>query len=89
MYSKWTSHLKSEEEKSDFRLKVISAREILDRQKQILDEEEKSLDRSEIDIRQFDQANWRERQAYKNGYRAGIYHLKKLIDLDSQETDLS
>lgn len=89
MYSKWTSHLDSEDEKQDFRLYVISSKDVLARQKQILDEEELALDRSEISVEQFDSPNWGERQAYKNGYRAALFHLKKLIDLDQQETNFN
>lgn len=88
MYSKWTSHLKDEQSKQNFRLQVISARDVLNRQKQINEEWEKNLDRSEIDPRQFDTPNWEYRQAWKNGFRAALHQSKTLIDLDQQETNV-
>lgn len=88
MYSKWTSHLKDEQEQQDFRRQILSSRDVLARQKNILDEEEKNLDLSEMDTKQFDAPNWRERQAFKMGYRSAIHHLKTFIDLDQQETNI-
>lgn len=89
MYSKWTSHLVDEQAKQNFRLQVISAKDVLDRQKQISEEWEKALDRSETDPRQFDTPNWDYRQAWKNGFRAALLQHKTLINLDQQDTDLN
>ena len=88
MYSKWTSHIKDDTEKQNFRLEVLSSKRVLERLKQVLDEENSTLDHSEVDVRQFDQPNWEYRQAFKNGYRSALSIQKKLIDLDQQETDI-
>lgn len=85
MYIGWTKHLKDEEEKKRFENEIQGSRRVLDRLWLLLDEEEHTLDRSELDIKNFDQPNWEYKQAYKNGYRASIRTLKKLIDLDQQQ----
>lgn len=86
MYTKWTSHIGDPEVKEAFKSQILSSRVALDRLKTILKEEETGLNRSETDIKSFDQPNWDYRQAYKNGYRASLGFVTKLIDLDQQET---
>lgn len=84
MYTKWTQHLKDSEEKERFVNSILGSKIVLRRLQDLLKEEEQSLDRSETDIRVFDQPNWAERQAFKNGYRSCLGVLQKLIDLDHQ-----
>ena len=84
MYTKWTQHLKDPEEKERFVNSILGSKIVLRRLQDLLKEEEQSLDRSETDIRVFDQPNWAERQAFKNGYRSCLGVLQKLIDLDHQ-----
>lgn len=86
MYTKWTSHIKDPEAKKDFEAHIISAKPVLDRQKDILAEEERALDRSELDVKSFSNPNWPNLQAYKFGYRAALGFMTKLTDLDKQET---
>lgn len=85
MYTIWTKHL-AEDQKERFKSQIIGARDVLERLEEILREEEAQLDRSEIDPNSFDTPNWDYKQAYKNGYRAGLAVMTKLIDLDQQET---
>jgi hypothetical protein len=87
MYTKWTQHLKDEEEKARFENTILSSKKVLDRLIQILDEEEQALDRSELDIKSFDHPGWAYKQAFKNGYRSSLGVLKKLIDLDQQKKE--
>lgn len=84
MYTKWTQHLKDPEDKERFVNSILGSKIVLRRLQDLLKEEEQSLDRSETDIRVFDQPNWAERQAFKNGYRSCLGVLNKLIDLDHQ-----
>lgn len=86
MYTKWTSHIKDPEVKKHFEGQVVSAKDVLDRVHTLLREEEHALERSEVDIKSFDSPNWAYKQAYKNGYRASLGFVTKLIDLDQQET---
>ena len=84
MYTIWTKHL-AEDQKQRFRDQIIGSKDILERLMDILKDEEKTLDRSETDIKSFDVPNWDYKQAYKNGYRAAIGVMLKLINLDQQE----
>lgn len=85
MYTKWTQHLKDDEEKARFRNQVFSAKPVLERLYSILEEQEKSLDRNEIDPTSFSNPNWAYLQAFKNGDRFRLNYLKTLIDLDQQK----
>jgi len=85
MYVAWTKNLRTADEIQSFKNQIISSKDVLDRVIQLLNEEEATLDRSEIDPKNYDQNNWAYRQAHKNGYRAGLAFVKKLIDLDQQK----
>ena len=85
MYSKWTQHLKDPNEKIEFGSSVQGSKRVLDRLKTIFTELKDELDRSEMDIKSFDQPNWSERQAFKNGYRSSLCTAIKLVDLDQQQ----
>lgn len=84
MYSRWTQHLDTEEDKEKFRKDIRSAQSVLERLKTLIEEDEKSLDRSEMDQRIYDKPNWEYRQAHKNGIRQYANTLKNLINLDQQ-----
>jgi hypothetical protein len=86
MYTKWYSHIKDPEEQERFRNQVLSAKPVLERLVTLLETELDGLDRSETDIKSFDLPNWAYRQAYKNGARAELNMMTKLIDLNQQET---
>jgi len=85
MLLKWTQHLKDPDERTAFESSVIGSKRVLNRLMEILTEEETALDRSELDVKVFDIPNWAYLQAYKNGQRACLANLKKLIDLDQQK----
>ncbi len=85
MYSRWTQHLSTEEEKENFRREVRSARSVLDRLLQIHNEDEEALDRSEMDQRVYQSPSWSHLQAHKNGIRQYIHSNRLLIDLDQQK----
>ena len=86
MYSKWTSHLASAEDKEKFQNHIKGSRDVLDRLIEILDEKEKEYTNMELSISIYDQSNWAERQAHMNGYRSCSQSIRKLIDLDQQIT---
>lgn len=85
MYTKWTAHLKTEDEKADFKSHIVSAKPVLERVLDLLKEEENGIERSELDLRTYDTPNWAYKQSYKNGYRSALGFVSKLIDLDKQE----
>lgn len=81
----WTKHLKDQEDIKNFQNQVKSAKPVLDRLLVLLTAREDQIDRSELDIRSFDNPNWAYKQAFKNGCSSEIYALKKLISIDPQE----
>ena len=85
MYTRWTEHLQTDEEKENFKREVLSARGVLERLLNIINEDESSLDRSEMNQRVYDLPNWAERQAHKNGNRQYMNAIRLLIDLDQQK----
>lgn len=85
MYTKWTQHLKTDEEKKRFEEAIMNSKNVLVRLDQIIEEIEETLDRSETNPKVFDSPNWAYLQAFKNGCRAGYDTIRKLIDLDQQK----
>jgi hypothetical protein len=85
MYTKWTSHLSTEEEQNRFKETVLASKPVLNRIKDLMEIEEKTLDRTELDPKAYDNTNWPYKQAFKNGYRAGLAVAKKLVDIDNQK----
>jgi hypothetical protein len=87
MFTRWTQHLKSDEEKKRFRNDILSARTVLERLKQMLEEDEAALEKSERDQRVYGMPNWDYLQAHKNGNMQVYAVVKKLIDLDQQKAE--
>ena len=85
MYTRWTSHLPTEEEKESFKLEVYSAKRVLERLTQMVNEDEELLDRSEQDQRIYEVPNWDYRQAHKNGNSQYMHAVRLLTDLDQQK----
>ena len=84
MYTKWTEHLKTDREKSDFQKSVQASKYILDRLLDILEEVKLSLETSEINLNNYDNSGWAFKQAHINGQKASLDYIKKLINLDQQ-----
>ena len=84
MYTIWTKHL-IDDQKELFKNQVVGAKEVLERLRSILREEELQIERSELDVKCFEDPNWPYKQAYKNGQRSALQMMIKLIDLDQQE----
>lgn len=82
MISRWTSHLKTQEEKDKFIKNVLGSRTTFNRLNDILDEMEKGED---IVASDYDNPNWAYRQADINGFKRCLSILKKLTDLDQQD----
>lgn len=85
MFSKWTQHLETEEEKEKFRNEIYSSERVLKRLSQMIEEDLNSLDRSERDQRIYDLPNWDYRQAHKNGNRQTYQLIKDIINLDQKD----
>jgi hypothetical protein len=89
MLTRWTQHLKTEEEKTAFRKRIYSAKDVLDRLKAMIDADLDSLDKSEEDANSYSFPSWSHLQAHKNGNRQVYRTLKTLVDLDQQKGTIS
>ena len=89
MYTRWTSHLKTDEEKEAFKKEIYSAKRVLERLRDIIVDDHDGLDRSEIHPETYSQPNWAYHQAHKNGIRQYMYQIKTLVDLDQQKGNIN
>lgn len=85
MYTRWTSHLKTEEEKQRFKNEVISAKRVLERVYQIIDEDKENLAKSEENIKSYTVPNWDYLQAHRNGIASYMREMQTLVNLDTQK----
>lgn len=86
MYSVWTKHLKTSEEKENFRNSVYGARHVLNRAIEIIDAEGNGVKNAILSPAIYDQPNWDYRQAHSNGFLAGLEFAKKLLTVDQTES---
>lgn len=85
MYTRWTQHLKTDEEKENFRNRIYAAKDVLDRLTQIIEEDEAALERSEMDQRVYSNPSWDYLQAHRNGNKQVYYQMKKYTNLDQED----
>jgi hypothetical protein len=85
MISAWTSNLKDPESQVKFEKKLLGSKAVLQRLKDILFELKKDLDNSNKSLKDFEDPNWANKQAFKNGFEACLATVNKLIDLDQQQ----
>jgi len=85
MFTRWTKHLTTEEDKEKYRQQVLSCKPVLDHIKEMIEEDLAALARSEEDQRIYDLPNWEYRQAHKHGIRQYANVIKNLINLDQKE----
>jgi len=85
MYTKWTSHCKTEQEKAQFEADVRRAKVVLDRLKQMIEQQEELLTNQELSSAIFASPAWPYHQASLVGARSALKDLKRLIDLDKQK----
>lgn len=81
MYTKWTQHLKTDDDKKRFENSVIGCRYVLERLRDIIDEEIKDIEKTEED---FNNPSWAYKEAYSIGAKRKLRDLRKLINLDEQ-----
>jgi hypothetical protein len=82
MWTRWTQHLNTDKEKTDFQRQIYSTKSVLDRILQILEEKEKTLQTKERD---FSIQGWPYHQAYTVAQRDVILELKQLLTLDQKD----
>lgn len=84
MYTKWTQDISDPADKEKFKQRILNARGVLDRLREILEDMERDLERAEINPKNYDVPNWSYRQAHANGFRQCIGLIKDLINLDQE-----
>lgn len=87
MISAWHRHLKTDEEKQQFKNSVLGSKVVLRRLLEITKEIEDDLDRTESNTKIYDMPNWDYRQADMNGFRRALKTVNKIIDLDQEAND--
>lgn len=85
MFIGWTKHLTDERQKEAFQNSILGSKQVLDRLKDLIELEEKTVDQTERDPKAYDNPAWAFKQAYKNGFRAGLAIIKQMVDLDKQQ----
>lgn len=85
MYTRWTAHLKTEEEKERFKREIYSAKTVLERIIGIINEDKENLERSEENIKSYTVPNWDYLQAHRNGMAAYMREMQTLLNLDQQK----
>lgn len=83
MYIKWTSHLKTKEEREGFqKLLRNTDKRVLERIEFLLQETINQLRSEEITLNSYDSPSWSHKQAHINGYVQGLtIALDLILDL--------
>lgn len=76
--SRWTKHLRTEEERTNAKATILASRTALDRLKQLIAEEVEDLNNQEASSQDYDSPSWSHKQAHRNGQKA---MAKSIIDL--------
>lgn len=85
MYTAWTQHLQSDEDKEKFTKTVLRAEPVLSHLKHLIEVDLKDTQQAERSIKAYENNNWAYRQAHVNGYIAAMTKLLTLVDLDQQK----
>jgi|SRR5882672_838680 len=85
MYTAWTNHLKTDEDKKSFAISVNRSKHVLNRLKQLIEQDLEATGKAEISFKAYDNLNWAYRQAHTNGYKKALTNLLTLVDLDKQK----
>jgi hypothetical protein len=75
----WTSHLKDEAAKENFRTVLVSSSIVVDRLIELLQQMEDELSAKEINESHFDKPSWEVRQAFYLGQKARLKSIKDLF----------
>lgn len=85
MWTRWTSNLKTDAEKDNFRRRVNSSKDVLDRVIEICEEKIASLDDQQCDLDAFNSPNWAYLQAAQIGRKGQLKDIIQLLTLDQKE----
>ena len=81
MYTEWTKHLETQEEKDRFLSQLQAAQPVMEILCKLLDEKSAALDRSFLSLQQYQLANWPYITAHKNGMASAYEAVKTLVTI--------
>lgn len=84
MITQWFTHLATEKEQSEFKKTVESSKSVLDHLRVLLKREKTALEAAEINPKFYETPNWDYKQAYSNGFKAGLAFIDNIINLDQR-----
>ena len=87
MLTVWTKHLATEQEREHFTNYLRQSRPVFERIDEILKEQEQRTYELETSINAYDNPNWAEKQAHRNGFKEAIKQMRKLINPDQWSTN--
>lgn len=79
LLSQWSKHLVDKQAKANFESLVGNSTIVLNRLHDILMEEEQALLAEEASTSDYDSPSWAYKQAHRNGKRAALAHIKRLL----------
>lgn len=85
MYSIWTKHLETQEEKDRFIAHIESAQPVLEVLSSLLSEKMGELDRSFLSLKQYQNPNWMAETAHKNGMASAYNAVRELVTIKDHQ----
>lgn len=85
MYTVWTQHLKTDEEKESYKREILGSRHVLRHLGTILRAVENNLEASERSPKVYSTPGWSFKQADTNGYMRCLKEIQALVDLDQED----
>lgn len=78
MHIMWTSHIKDEEEKVDFKAYIANSTALLDRLTDIINMKIDAAEKARVSEKGYDNATWPFKQADLNGFVRALNEIKTL-----------
>ena len=79
--SLWVKHLKNPEDIEALNKAILGSTVLRNRLSSILKEKLEALDSQECSVADYDNPSWSHKQAHRNGQKASLVEVLKLIDL--------
>lgn len=75
----WFQNCKTDEDKAKMQQTLMGSSYILSVLKSIVEDQKRYIEASEHTEKDFDQPNWAEKQAFRNGKRSGLNFITQLL----------
>lgn len=84
MKTLWTQHLKTEDERKNFKQTVLNSRSTLERLNEIIDARLRTINSIETGVDIYTKPGWDALLAHYNGEKATLTWVKNLTNLDQE-----